>query len=425
MAQGVNPWDLYSRRDRAAFLCVLFLVGTSNYVDRNVIGVLLEPIKNEFQVSDTLLGLLSGLSFALFYATLGIPVARWADRGDRKLVMTLSLAVWSVMTALCGAATTFWQLLIARFGVGAGEAGALPPAQSLLADYYPPERRARAIGIFVMSGSSGYVLGLMLGGVLVQQYGWRATLIIFGLSGLLLLPFTHYVLKEPRHLPQFKPAADTAESMVEAFRILMAKPAYFNLIAGMVVYFLTSYGALVFIISLMIRAYGLTTAQAGTIFGGVFAAAALVGSLAGGALADRLAARDVTWLPRLAGWGLIAAFPLYELALMSPGVVALSVLVFLATTALAGSIPASFSAIHLVCGSKRRAFAIALTFFFANLVGLGLGPLVTGMLSDAFAATHGSAEGLRFALMACTGALLPAGWLMLRAVRTFRADAEA
>jgi MFS family permease len=155
---AAKSWDLYSGRQRSAYLLVLFLVGTSNYVDRNIIGVLLEPIKREFGVSDTMLGLLSGLSFALFYATLGIPVARWADRGDRRFIITISLTVWSLMTVLCGMAQNFWQLALARVGVGMGEAGAIPPAQSLIADYYPPDRRAKAIGIYMMCSMAGYVI---------------------------------------------------------------------------------------------------------------------------------------------------------------------------------------------------------------------------------------------------------------------------
>src|ERR1700687_414023 len=264
-----RPWDLYTSRDRGKFLVVIFLVTMSNYVDKNVIGVLLEPIKNEFHVSDTLLGLLSGISFALFYATLGIPVARWADRGDRKLIITLSLAIWSLMTALCGMATTFWLLVLARFGVGAGEAGAIPPAQSLIADYYPPARRAWAIGISVVAASAGYILGLVLGGYIAQHYGLRPAFITFGLAGFLIVPLTHFVLKEPRHLPEFRILAEAGESIATALRLLFAKPAYRYVLAGIVIYFLMAYGAFVFLVSAMIRIHGVTVGEAGAIFGGV------------------------------------------------------------------------------------------------------------------------------------------------------------
>ena len=420
----MKPWDLYTPGNRRAFLSVLFLVGCSNYVDRNVIGVLLEPIKAEFQVSDTMLGLLSGLSFALLYATLGIPVARWADRGDRKQVITIALVAWSSMTVLCGLATTFWHLLAARFGVGAGEAGAVPPSQSLIADYFPPTDRARAIGIFLMSSSAGYVIGLAGGGFIAQHYGWRAVFIFFGLLGFVLLPLARIVLKEPRKALHAETLHGGDESTVAACRALLVKPAYRSMLGALVVYFLMASGALVFIVSLMIRAHGLDVAQAGALFGAVFAIGALIGNFGGGAFADRLAARDVAWLARVGGWGMIVAIPFYELALASSTVMAMLPWLLAGAIAIHAAVPPVFSAVHVVCGSKRRALAIALIYFFANLIGLGLGPVMTGMLSDALGAVYGPAEGLRLSLMVATGALLPAGWLMLRAARTLKADAE-
>ena len=422
----VAPWTRYTPAHRRQFLLVLFLVGTCNFVDRNVIGVLMEQIKAEFQASDTALGLLSGLSFALFYATLGIPVARWADRGDRKRVIAVSLSIWSAMTVLCAFAGSFGQLLIARFGVGAGEAGAVPPAQSLIADYYAPTERARAIGIFMMSGSAGYALGLMLGGWIAQQYGWRAVFAFFGALGLTLVPLVHFKLKEPRRDPASRALVATTndESAFDAFRALFAKPAYRYLVAGIVVYFIMAYGAFVFIVSLMIRAHGISVAQAGALFGAISAVAAIIGSYGGGALADRLGARDIAWLPRFAGWAMIAAIPLYELALGARTLHAMLPALVLAVIVHSAVVPPAFSAVHIVCGSKRRALAVAVVFFFANLIGLGLGPVVTGILSDRFGATYGSADGLRYALMAMMSVLLPAGWLMLCAARAFKAGAE-
>jgi predicted MFS family arabinose efflux permease len=418
------PWRRYTPRQRRQFLLVLFLIGTCNFVDRNVIGVLLEQIKAEFQASDTVLGLLSGLSFALFYATLGIPVARWADRGDRKRVIAVSVSIWSVMTVLCGFASSFWQLLVARFGVGAGEAGAVPPAQSLIADYYSPTERARAIGIFMMSGSAGYALGLILGGWIAQHYGWRAVFVFFGVLGLALAPLAHFKLNEPRRDAPPVPSSSESESGIAACRALFAKPAYRLLVAGIVVYYVMAYGAFVFIVSHMIRAHGLSVAQAGALVGVISAAAAIVGSYGGGALADRLAARDITWLPRFAGWAMIAAIPFYEVALGASTLHAMVPALVLAVIVHSAVVPPAFSAVHAVCGSKRRALAVAVVFFFANLIGLGLGPILSGALSDAFGAVYGSADGLRYALMVMMSVLLPAGWLMLRAARTFSSGAE-
>lgn len=422
---GGAPVAHFSKAQRRAFLPVLFLVGTSNYIDKNIIGVLLEQIKGEFHVSDSMLGMLSGISFALFYATFGIPIARWADHGNRKRIITVSLMVWSLMTMLCGVASTFWQLAAARFGVGAGEAGAIPPAQSLLADYYPPAERARAIGIFMMSATVGYAVALVLGGWITEHYGWRATFLVVGLLGLALAPIVHFVLKEPRISPRFAGNSAPVEPIFTTIRVLMEKSAYRNMLISIVGYFLMSYGAMVFIVSLMMRAHGLTVSQAGTAFGVVSAIGALVGNLGGGMLADRLAASDSAWHTRLAGWGMIAAVPLYEIALDAPSITVMIPALVLATIMMWAVIPPMFAALHLVCGARRRAMAIAVVFFFANLIGLGLGPVLAGTMSDIFAVTYGPAEGLRYALMAVVIVFVPAGYFMLRASRHVKAEAEA
>lgn len=424
---GARPcelWGQYTPARRRALLAMLFLVGTSSTVDRNVIGVLLEPIKREFHASDTMLGLLSGIAFALLYATLGIPAARWADRYNRKVVVTLSLGVWSVMTTLCGAAQTFWQLAVARFGVGSGEAGIIPTAQSLLSDYYSPEARSRAIGLFLTSGSAGYALGLVLGGYITQRYGWRATYFSFGMLGLALVPLCHLILHEPRASIASRPSWRRAESAGAAIRALLRKRAYRNILAGLVVYFVMAYGALVFVVSLMIRVHGLTTSQAGALFGAIAASGSLVGNVCGGALADRLATRDVAWLTRLAGWGMIVTLPLFEVALWSRGLSEMGVLLFLGAIVLSGVLPPAFSAIQLVCGSARRALSVALAFFFANLIGFGLGPVITGALSDRLSTIYGVGDGLRYAVMIVMAVLLPSALFMLRAAPHISVDAE-
>ncbi|MBL8984788.1 MAG: MFS transporter [Gemmatimonadetes bacterium] len=424
MTAATRPWDLYPPRRRWTFLAVLFLVSTSNYVDRNIIGVLLEPIKREFGVSDTMLGLLTGFSFAIFYATLGIPVARWADRGDRKIILTVSLAAWSVMTAFCGMAQSFVQLALARIGVGAGEAGALPPAQSLIADYYPPAERGKALGTFMMSSMAGYVLGVVVGGQIAQAYGWRAAFLTVGLPGLLLAVVTYLVLDEPRRQPRFAVAQASMEPLRTSIKALMAKRSFVDITIAMVLYFLMAYGAFVFTVSYLIRTHGLSVGRASAIFGTVSTVTAVIGSLFGGALADRLARRDITWLARLPGWVLILAFPAYELA-FSAGSLAMTVVVLgIGGSLLTGAIPSMFAALHAVCGSARRAMSVAVIFFFANLIGTGLGPIITGRLSDYFAASVGPAEGLRYAMMIVMVTFVPSGWFMLRASRNLARDQE-
>lgn len=419
-----RTWERYGARRRGLYLFVLFLVGTSNYLDRNIIGVLLEPIKAEFGASDAMLGLLSGLSFALFYATLGLPVARWADRGDRKLIITLSLAVWSLMTVLCGVAQNFWQLALARVGVGAGEAGAIPPAQSLLVDYFPPERRNKAIGIFLMCSVAGYVLGLSGGGYIAQHYGWRAALLAAGAPGLLLAALAYFVLDEPRHDPAFAARSKVQESMGTALRVLLAKRSFVLVLGALTLYFLMAFGALVFSVPFMIRAHGVTVAQAGAAFGIASAIGGVIGNLAGGAFADRMVAKDPRWCCWLPGIVLIAVWPLYEIAFLASSFWLLLGLLLVAGSGLVAAVPSMFSAMHFVCGSPRRATSVALAFFFANLIGLGLGPIITGALSDRLAPTMGAGDGLRTAMMIVVCVFLPCGWLMLRAARHLRGDME-
>jgi MFS family permease len=419
-----HPSELYSPARCWSFLAVLFLVSTSNYVDRNIISVLLEPIKAEFGVSDTLLGLLTGISFALFYATLGIPVARWADRGNRKTIITLSLTIWSAMTALCGMAQSFWQLALARVGVGAGESGALPPAQSLIADYFGPARCGRALAIFMSSAMCGYLLGFVAGAHIAMAYGWRAAFLIVGLPGLVLAILVHFVLHEPRTLPQFSHAPGSQESLGATFRALIAKRAFMYLVSGMVIYFLIAYGAIVFLPSYMVRVLEIPLAQVGTAYGTVSAVASIAGTLLGGFLVDRLSKRNIAWLGWVPAGGLVLTFPMYEVMLLAPTFQLALVFAGLAGVALNAAVPAMFTCLHAICGSARRAMSVAVVFFFANLIGLGLGPVIAGALSDAFSAIHGPV-GIRYALLIVMTLLVPCAWLLVLAGRHVATDMEA
>ncbi|MGN6819482.1 MAG: spinster family MFS transporter [Sphingomonas sp.] len=416
-----TPWRLYSGWQRASFLAILFLVYASNNTDRNILGVLLPQIKIEFQISDTQLGLLSGIVFACFYATLGLPLARWADRGDRTRILSFSLIVWSVMTAFCGMAQTFWQLVAARLGVGAGEAGAMPPAQSLLADYFAPHKRAGAMGIFMMASSMGYAGGLILGGYIAQHYGWSSAFLFVGLLGLALGPVALLILKEPRKV---FPAQVVSEPFRVAFSALFKVPAYRCILYAVVIYFFMGYGALVFIVSLMTRLFGMNVQEAGASFGTMSMIAALLGNLLGGQLGDRLARRNFANLPRTSGWAMIISAPLFMVALMQSSMAAMQVPLFLAMLALNVMAAPMFSSLYLVCEPHRRATALSIVLLFANLVGLGLGPVLTGFISDTLTPTYGPAEGLRWGLVAVCSVMIVGGAFMLRAAR-YIAEARA
>jgi len=418
-----HPWDLYTATQRWGFLVLLFLVSTSNYVDKIVISVLLEPIKAEFRVSDTLLGLLSGISFALFYASFGIPIARWADRGSRKFIITLSLIIWSMMTTVCGLAQNFWQLALARFGVGAGEAGALPPAHSLIADYFKPALRARAIAVLMASATVGYLIGFVGGTQIAASHGWRLAFIVMGLPGLALAILVHLLLKEPRQLPEFRPRHGTQESFLETLRALLAKRSFVHLLIAMVLYFMIAYGAAVFFPSYLIRILKIPLTQVGSAYGAVSAVASISGYIVGGFLADRATRHNIAWLAWLPAIGIVVSWPMLEAMFLVPTFTLFLALAAIGGFALNAAIPGMFAALHAICGSRRRAMAVALLFFFANLLGLGVGPVITGALSDAFSSTQGPA-GIRAALMLVLTVLLPAGWFLYLSGRHLRVNAE-
>lgn len=412
----------YAPARRWLFLAILFLVGTSSSIDRVVISVLLEPIKHEFRLSDAQLGMMSGFSFALLYSLFGLPIARYADRGDRRLLITVAIGVWSAMTMLCAAAGSFAHLLAARIGVGVGEAGATPPAQSLIVDYFPPEMRARAIGIFTTTGTVGFLVGLSLGARLVTDHGWRFTLIAFGLPGFLIAALAFFLLDEPRRTGRTAIAA-SQEAFPLSLRRLAGKRAYVRLVTASTVYSFAAYGSLVFVPSYLVRVVKVPIADAGLYYGMTSAFAVLVGSLAGGALCDWLVRRDRRWVAWFPGLGFVLASAPCTLMFLIDDFPAFLLVSTLGGILLYASLPASFAAVHVVCGGVRRATAIALLLFFGNLIGFGLGPWATGWLSDLFSVSHGAA-GLRYALMIIMALVLPSGIITLAAARHIIPDME-
>lgn len=415
---------LYSPAQRWLFLAILFGVSASNYMDRNIIAVLLEPIKKEFGASDTLLGLLSGAAFAVLNAALGIPVARWADRGNRKVIITLALAAWSAMTMLCGLAQTFWQLALARVAVGVGEAGAIPPSQSLIVDQFPAHQRARALGIFTAGSAVGILLAYGVGAHIAATQGWRAAFIVVGAPGLILAALAFLFLQEPRVTLGTQQRAATRESFLGTLRVLSRKPTYRHLLIGSTVYAVFIYGTLAFVPAYLVRVLGISLGAAGAAYGSVIAVSSLVGSLGGGFLADRLAARDARWLLRLPAISLVLACPLFIGAFMVRDFTGFLVLFAAAATLVHLLFPPIFAGSHMVCGSPRRATSVAILLFFVSLIGGTLGPLAIGMMSDALTSRFGAA-GLAHALTIMPALVLVSAWSYFRASRTLREDIEA
>lgn len=416
-----HPSSAYSPRRRAWMLSALFLVSASSYLDRNMISVALEPMKREFHASDSLLGLLTGAAFAVLYVGLGIPVARWADRGNRKRIITGALAVWSMMTVTCGLATSFWQILLARIGVGAGEAGAMAPAQSLLADYFPPNQRARAISVFMISVTAGNVLGLAGGGWITQIFGWRPMFLAVGLPGLLLAPVVFLALDEPR---VSAPAPRATEAFKATLGALLSKRSYITAVIGMALFFGVAYGPLAFVVPFMSRVHGIRVGDAGVLYGICTAVGGLAGNLIGGVLTDRLAAADVRWLAWIPAGGVLCIGGFYSAAFLVATPTLMIVLFLGGSLASAAAYPPMYALIHAVCGSSRRGMAIAAALFVANMVGFGLGPVSVGAISDLVGQTRGTATGLTYALVIVSAALAPASLLFFGAAVALPHDIE-
>jgi predicted MFS family arabinose efflux permease len=278
-------------------LAVLVLVYAVNFIDRNILSVLLQPIKEEMQVSDTWMGLLTGPAFAIFYTFAGIPIARVADRGSRVVVMAVGIAFWSLMTAVSGQARSFAQLAAARVGVGVGEASATPAAHSLLSDYFPPRQRTRALAIYNGGASLGVLFGLLLGGWLATSVGWRMAFAVVGLPGLLVALLVWLTVPEPRRgTSEGRVDAGDPPGLGETLRYLLAMPSFRHVAVATALYSIAAYCLLGWAPTFMLRVHGLSLAEIGLKLGLVIGIAGAVGQYAGGVLCDRLSLRDRRWL---------------------------------------------------------------------------------------------------------------------------------
>jgi MFS family permease len=403
-----------------------------NLLDRQIINVLAEPIKAELGLRDWQLGALTGLAFALLYSVAALPIARLADRGDRVRIVGAAILAWSVFTAACGFAGGFIQLLLLRVGVGVGEAGCAPPSQALIADRYPPEKRASALGVFALGSPIGAAIGLAAGGLLGEYVGWRATLIIVGLPGLAI---GLLVLATLRDLRRDSPSiAPPALSTREVLHALAARRAFVLMALGAALLSFVNYGAMAFAGSFYLRVHGQDIADLGAALGmgplavigvgmGLFGAlAGAVGTLVGGVLGDRLGARDVRAYALIPASGSLLAVAAYGVMFSVPSG-AWSLLLFMLPCFCVNlwNGPGTF-ALQNLAGSRARATAMAVVLLMTSGLGLGLGPLMVGALSDMLTPMLGAGEGLRLAILAGVSVgLLSAGCYAL-ASRSLPAD---
>ena len=398
------PHEAFSSRYRYYVLALLTLGYVFNFVDRQVMTILIEPIKTEFGASDTQMGLLSGLAFALFYATLGIPVARLADRWSRRNVLAISMTTWSAVTALCATATGFWHLLLLRIGVGIGEAGGTPPSQSLLADYFPPEKRAFAQGVLATAPNIGILVGLFGGALIAEAYGWRSVFLVFGIPGVLLAILIQTTVKEPLKIRA--PEVEVAAGLFSALQRIFKLPSFAHIMLGVGFTGIAGYGLGVWSPSFLVRVHNMTLVDAGLYLGliGVFGGG--LGTISSGLLADRLARRDQRWQLWLPALGIFIALPTQLAFLFWPadhrlvmgGIDIPFALVFMGLSAVFASfwIAPSYAAVQNIVPQYWRTQASALMLLAINLLGMGLGPLLVGVLSDSF--SQFGEESVRYGL---------------------------
>lgn len=371
-------------------LFALLLVYILNFLDRQIVNILAEPIKGELGLSDTQLGLLAGPAFAVFYAVLGIPIARYADNAktNRVWLISVCLAVWSAMTALCGVAQNFVQLALARIGVGVGEAGCTPAAHSLIADSVPAEKRSSAIAFFGLGIPIGGLLGLIIGGVVNDQYGWRSALMLVGMPGILLAFVLPLLIRDPRRCAD-SAHFNTADSPVkaklsikDAVREVFASKAYlYVFIAASFTAFL-SYGKGLWTISFFIRSHGLSTTEAGLAMAVALGISGIIGTWLGGKMADVFGKRDKRHILTMPAIGMAIAAPILFAGYWAEDwriAVALLILPTILNSAYYGP---AYGCVQGLVRPEARAIAASLVVFGQNLIGLGLGPLLFGVLSD-------------------------------------------
>jgi MFS family permease len=422
-----SPGDrpLYSTgylRYALGLLCVVYVV---NFVDRQVLAILLQSIKRDLQLSDLQLGLLSGTAFGLFYATLGIPIARLADRFSRKGVIAISIAIWSGMTALCGSASGFAALLVYRVGVGVGEAGGSPPAHSIISDYFPPERRATALGIFSLGVPLGILVGFLAGGWLDQTLGWRLAFVVVGLPGLLVAALVALTLREPpRGLSeQLQAPPGPAPTAAQVIRFLWRLRSFRHLSLGSALYAFVGYSVTTWAPSFLARSHGMEQGEIGTWLALIIGIGGGLGIYLGGRLADHFSARDPRgrlWVPTVA---LLLSFPFgFVIYTTSNTTLALALFTIPAFLGLMYQAPA-FAVTQSLATPQMRSTAAAVLLFVINIIGLSLGPLLTGALSDALEPRLGD-DSLRYALLIVSLALAWSAFHFHRAGRTLVADLE-
>jgi len=446
-----------SDRYRNYVLFILFVVYGLSYVDRQILSNLIEPIRKEYGFTDFQIGMLSGTAFAIFYATLGIPIARFADRHSRVNIIAISLVVWSAATALTGKAHGFLQLFLARIGVGVGEAGCNPSAYSIISDYFPAKKRSTAQSIYSTGVYLGQFIGFVVAGYVAHEYGWRAAFYVVGLPGIAVAILLKMTLREPPRgfsEPAGYIASDPPKAMA-VLRKLGSLQAFRNLSFASGLHALVAYGLNNYYAAFLMRSHGMSIKETSTALAIITLTGGIAGTFLGGKLSDVFAQRNggdpryQMWVP---GVALLINIPVWLAALLVPDKMAVMILMVPAIALGATYLGPSISATHQLVGVRERAVSGALLLFVLNIIGIGLGPILSGFISDVFALclqnsvcvaeplTHfgeafrskfsgvkitdelAKADGLKYALCVMSIANLWSAYHYFRAARTLRED---
>jgi MFS family permease len=413
-----------TRAYRAYVLTMLVLVYTFNFIDRQIVAILAVPIKTDLRLTDAQLGLMGGLAFALLYTTLGIPIARVADRASRTWIMTWALALWSAMSAACGFAHSFLQLFLARLGVGIGEAGGVAPAYSLICDFFPRNQRARALGIYSFGIPIGSALGVVVGGIIASRVSWRMAFFAVGLTGLLIAPLFKLTVREPaRGAYDTLSASPAHSSLRQVFHVLRRKRSFWALSLGASAASMMGYGMFFWMPSFLVRSFGLGLLQASLGFGTIVLVGGLVGIWLGAALADRFGTRRKAAYALVPAIAFIATVPFYVAGVLSTTLWMCIALMLVPTALGLAWLGPVLSAMQHIVAHNMRVTTSAVFLFINNLIGIGLGVPLIGAVSDAMRVRF-AAESLRYAIVAGSGFYLVAAGLLIWAAQSLTGDWE-
>jgi len=400
-------------------LALLTIIYALNFLDRTIFNVLIEPIKKEFALSDTTMGLLAGFGFVLFYSLLGIPIARMADRLNRRNIVALAFAFWSAMTYLCGLASSVTALALARIGVGIGESAGTPASQSMIADLFDKNERPRALGIYAIGTYLGVFLGYFIGGYVNQHYGWRMAFFTAGLPGIALAGVLWLTISEPRRGAM--PETFKAEPIGPTLRFLISQPSFVIVLIGFCLTTYTNYATAVWIPPFLARIHHLTSAEIGTYAGTFKGLAGMAGTLIGGLVVAQISCRDdrwKLWAPAIMS-GL--AGPVFALCMLTPSFTLMVATLALTSFMVGFHLGPIFAIAQTVAKPSMRALASALVLLTATCFGQGVGPLAVGMINDALKGSYG-VDAVRYSLLSAAVTTTLGALLFVWAARWIRAD---